>query len=843
MPIKKEDAYRALELLEDYHSRLTRPQDRQLRGAIEKVIETFKSRLFQALIDIQEYYEVTLLDDQKSLQQKTTETDQVASRWDHPSTANSVIQPPKTYSQLEEPLPPPPSESNVVNDVYAVPKKAVRQVQPPASQPPPIAAKPQTAPKPQVAAKPSKGRQAETVEAPAAAAPQAANVDDADWEYEEITLEKGSTGLGFSIAGGTDSPHVGDDPSLYVTKIIDGGTAAVDGRMRANDIIVSVNGVSTVNVIHEASVDALKKAGKVVTLVLKRPRENVEQVMEIVLVKGNKGLGFSIAGGVGNEHVAGDTGIFITKVITGGAAEQDGRLQCGDRLIMVNDVNLENIDHDFAVGTLKATKQQVRLLIGRQSVSAVGGPQTTGASPTQVTREPAHDVRPAEAAAPPPTKPKGSKKRAKASAAATPSSPASDVRRVILKKGPSGLGFNIVGGEEEEGIFVSYILPGGPADVSGDLHKGDQLLSVKGIDLRAATHEQAAAALKGAGDTVEIMAQYKPNEFSQFEAKIQDLREQMMNTGGSGSLKVNQKRSIYVRALFDYDPAKDSGLPSRGIAFRYGDILHVTNAGDEEWWQAQRIMPPDDNVGIIPSKQRVEKKERARLKSIKFQAKPEKKKKKKGRPDEENERVLTYEVVEEKRLDYTRPVIILGPLKDRFNDDLMTETPEKFGSCIPHTTRPRRENEEDGRDYHFVPTREQMEQDIENHLFVEAGQFNNNLYGTSIQSVKEVAQQGRHCILDVSGNAIKRLHAAGIYPISVFIKAQSPEGLLDWDENLTEDQARKSYDKMLRIEEDFGDLFTAVVSGESGDDIYEQVKVVIEEQTGPSVWVPTNQPL
>jgi len=58
------------------------------------------------------------------------------------------------------------------------------------------------------------------------------------------------------------------------------------------------------------------------------------------------------------------------------------------------------------------------------------------------------------------------------------------------------------------------------------------------------------------------------------------------------------------RALFDYDPAKDSGLPGRGIAFRYGDVLHVTNAGDEEWWQAQRIMPPDDSVGIIPSKQR-----------------------------------------------------------------------------------------------------------------------------------------------------------------------------------------------------------------------------------------------
>jgi len=57
----------------------------------------------------------------------------------------------------------------------------------------------------------------------------------------------------------------------------------------------------------------------------------------------------------------------------------------------------------------------------------------------------------------------------------------SDVRRVVLKKGPSGLGFNIVGGEEDEGIFVSYILPGGPADVSGAIHIGDQLLSVSTI--------------------------------------------------------------------------------------------------------------------------------------------------------------------------------------------------------------------------------------------------------------------------------------------------------------------------------------------------------------------------
>jgi len=66
----------------------------------------------------------------------------------------------------------------------------------------------------------------------------------------------------------------------------------------------------------------------------------------------------------------------------------------------------------------------------------------------------------------------------------------------VLNKGSSGLGFNIVGGEDGEGIFISFILAGGPADLSGELRRGDQILSVNGINLRTATHEEAAAALK-----------------------------------------------------------------------------------------------------------------------------------------------------------------------------------------------------------------------------------------------------------------------------------------------------------------------------------------------------------
>lgn len=69
-------------------------------------------------------------------------------------------------------------------------------------------------------------------------------------------------------------------------------------------------------------------------------------------------------------------------------------------------------------------------------------------------------------------------------------------RSITIKKGANGLGFNIVGGEDGQGIFVSFILAGGPADVGNELKRGDQLLSVNGNDLKSATHEEAAQALK-----------------------------------------------------------------------------------------------------------------------------------------------------------------------------------------------------------------------------------------------------------------------------------------------------------------------------------------------------------
>lgn len=334
----------------------------------------------------------------------------------------------------------------------------------------------------------------------------------------------------------------------------------------------------------------------------------------------------------------------------------------------------------------------------------------------------------------------------------------------------------------------------------------------------------------------------------------------MMNhsmSSGSGSLRTSQKRSLYVRAMFDYDRSKDSGLPSQGLSFRFGDILHVINASDDEWWQAKRVMQDGDSeeMGVIPSKRRVERRERARLKTVKFNAKPgviDSKGDIPGLGDDgygtktlrgQEDCILSYEPVTRQEINYTRPVIILGPMKDRINDDLISEFPDKFGSCVPHTTRPKRDYEVDGRDYHFVISREQMEKDIQEHKFIEAGQYNDNLYGTSVQSVKFVAERGKHCILDVSGNAIKRLQVAQLYPIAIFIKPKSVESLMEISKRLTEEQARKTYDRALKLEQEFGEFFTAIVQGDTLDDIYNSCKLVIEEQSGPYIWIPSKEKL
>ncbi|XP_052850647.1 disks large 1 tumor suppressor protein isoform X19 [Drosophila gunungcola] len=979
MPVKKQEAHRALELLEDYHARLSEPQDRALRIAIERVIRIFKSRLFQALLDIQEFYELTLLDDSKSIQQKTAETLQIATKWEKDGQAVKIADFIKTSnlnrncayefnndassnqtnqsalnqnqiannvsaqaqaealsrtfkSELEEIL---NQRMRIESDTENAKEPSIEQQQ----QQQRSSRSPQ-----QLQQNPQQPQQQQQQQlqqgSKSRSGSQTVNGDDS-WLYEDIQLERGNSGLGFSIAGGTDNPHIGTDTSIYITKLISGGAAAADGRLSINDIIVSVNEVSVVDVPHASAVDALKKAGNVVKLHVKRKRGTATtpaagsaagdardaaggpKVIEIDLVKGGKGLGFSIAGGIGNQHIPGDNGIYVTKLMDGGAAQVDGRLSIGDKLIAVrtngSEKNLENVTHELAVATLKSITDKVTLIIGKTqhlTTSASGGGGGGGGGLTSgqqlsqsqsqlATSQSQSQVHQQQHQTPmvnsQSTEPGSRYASTNVLAAVPPGTPRAvsteditrEPRTITIQKGPQGLGFNIVGGEDGQGIYVSFILAGGPADLGSELKRGDQLLSVNNVNLTHATHEEAAQALKTSGGVVTLLAQYRPEEYNRFEARIQELKQQAaLGAGGSGTLlRTTQKRSLYVRALFDYDPNRDDGLPSRGLPFKHGDILHVTNASDDEWWQARRVLGDneDEQIGIVPSKRRWERKMRARDRSVKFQGHAaannnldkqstlDRKKKNftfsrkfpfmKSR-DEKNEdgsdqepfmlcytqddanaegaseeNVLSYEAVQRLSINYTRPVIILGPLKDRINDDLISEYPDKFGSCVPHTTRPKREYEVDGRDYHFVSSREQMERDIQNHLFIEAGQYNDNLYGTSVASVREVAEKGKHCILDVSGNAIKRLQVAQLYPVAVFIKPKSVDSVMEMNRRMTEEQAKKTYERAIKMEQEFGEYFTGVVQGDTIEEIYSKVKSMIWSQSGPTIWVPSKESL
>uniref|UniRef100_A0A8C1WBI3 Disks large homolog 1 n=1 Tax=Cyprinus carpio TaxID=7962 RepID=A0A8C1WBI3_CYPCA len=866
------DAQRALQLLEEYRTKLSQTGDPHLRHSIERVINIFQSTLFQALIDIQEFYEVSLQDnDNKPIEPSSLQTREPfppVNEWNLtglPSTIGPTETVPSSNAQSEEKYkyqdedttsPPEQSSPHLPGDVrppelVQVSEKNISQIEnvhgyvshshisPMKASPAPV-----------------------VVNTESLDTSPYVNGTEADYEYEEITLERGNSGLGFSIAGGTDNPHIGEDPSIFITKIIPGGAAAQDGRLRVNDCILRVNDVDVRDVTHSNAVEALKEAGCIVRLYVRRRKAVTEKIMDVKLVKGPKGLGFSIAGGVENQHIPGDNSIYITKIIEGGAAHKDGRLQIGDKLLAVNAVCLEEVTHEDAVTALKNTPDVVYLKVAKPTSVFMNDSYVPPDVTSSYSQHMENHISTQSYLSQPLTP-------------ATPSrySPISkgmlgdeeitrEPRKIVLHRGTTGLGFNIVGGEDGEGIFISFILAGGPADLCGELRKGDRIISVNGVDLRSATHEQAAAALKNAGQTVTIVAQYRPEEYSRFEAKIHDLREQMMNSSissGSGSLRTSQKRTLYVRALFDYDITKDSGLPSQGLNFRFGDILHVLNASDEEWWQARHVTPDGEmeETGVIPSKKRVERKERARLKTVKFNSKTRDKgdlSDDKGlkhvtsnASDSESsyrgqeEYVLSYETVMQQEVSYARPVIVLGPMKDRINDDLISEFPDKFGSCVPHTTRPKRDYEVDGRDYHFVNSREQMEKDIQDHKFIEAGQYNNHLYGTSVQSVREVAEKGKHCILDVSGNAIKRLQLAQLYTIAVFVKPKSVENILEMNKRLTEEQGRKTYDRAMKLEQEFLEHFTAIVEGDTLEEIYNQVKQIIEEQSGPFIWVPVKE--
>ncbi|XP_055655274.1 protein scribble homolog isoform X1 [Falco peregrinus] len=359
-------------------------------------------------------------------------------------------------------------------------------------------------------------------------------IEPARIEEEELTLTivRQTGGLGISIAGGKGStPYKGDDEGIFISRVSEEGPAARAG-VRVGDKLLEVNGVSLHSAEHHVAVEALRGSGSSVSMTVLRERmvepENAITVTPLrpeddysprerrgglrfperpegappterystCLMRNEKGLGFSIAGGKGSTpYRAGDTGIFISRIAEGGAAHRDGILHVGDRVISINGVDMTEARHDQAVALLTASSPTIVLLVEREGVEQLSEGDSPGVPRVRMHSPPPP---PSHGESPPEETP--SLQRNHLSKGLEDQYP---IEEIHLVKAGGPLGLSIVGGSDhsshpfgihEPGVFISKVIPRGLASRSG-LRVGDRILEVNSIDLRHATHQEAVNAL------------------------------------------------------------------------------------------------------------------------------------------------------------------------------------------------------------------------------------------------------------------------------------------------------------------------------------------------------------
>ncbi|KAK7176220.1 hypothetical protein R3I93_000474 [Phoxinus phoxinus] len=376
-------------------------------------------------------------------------------------------------------------------------------------------------------------------------------IEPARIEEEELNLSilRQTGGLGISIAGGKGStPYKGDDEGIFISRVSEEGPAARAG-VKVGDKLLEVNGVDLHGAEHHTAVEALRNSGAAVVMTVLRermvepenaitttplrpeddyfPRERRSSGLPFLLdpaspavstgpserlatclIRNDKGLGFSIAGGKGSTpYRVGDTGIFISRIAEGGAAHRDTVLHVGDRVISINGVDMTEARHDQAVALLTGTSPTITLLVDRDQASAGGAsPRTRPHSP-------------------PPPEPSDSPEQEEGgdehlgNHLNCPMEDEYPIEEVMLIKAGGPLGLSIVGGSDhashpfginEPGVFISKVISNGLASQSG-LRVGDRILEVNAIDLRHATHQEAVRALLSNKQEIRMLVRRDPS--------------------------------------------------------------------------------------------------------------------------------------------------------------------------------------------------------------------------------------------------------------------------------------------------------------------------------------------
>ncbi|XP_078137276.1 protein scribble homolog isoform X9 [Sander vitreus] len=227
------------------------------------------------------------------------------------------------------------------------------------------------------------------------------------------------------------------------------------------------------------------------------PARIEEEEHTLTIMRQTGGLGISIAGGKGSTPYKGDDeGIFISRVSEEGPAARAG-VKVGDKLLVVNGVDLNEAEHHTAVEALRSSGATVSMSVLRERMVEPENAITT--TPLR----PEDDYFPRE-------------RRSSGIAfnmETTASGPQERLSTCLIRN-DKGLGFSIAGGKgstpyrtADTAIYISRIAEGGAAHRDNTLHVGDRVISINGVDMTEARHDQAVALLTGTSPTISLLVE------------------------------------------------------------------------------------------------------------------------------------------------------------------------------------------------------------------------------------------------------------------------------------------------------------------------------------------------
>ncbi|XP_022068878.1 peripheral plasma membrane protein CASK-like isoform X1 [Acanthochromis polyacanthus] len=427
--------------------------------------------------------------------------------------------------------------------------------------------------------------------------------------------------------------------------------------------------------------------------------------------------------------------------------------------------------------------------------------------------------------------------------------------------------------------IVARIMHGGMIHRQGTLHVGDEIREINGISVANQTVEQLQKMLREmrGSITFKIVPSYRSQSMS-CEKESPDLSRQSPANGHASvtssildlpstiqpkgrqisrpAVKDKLSIKIYVRAQFEYDPAKDDLIPCKeaGIRFRVGDIIQIISKDDHNWWQGKLENTKNGTAGLIPSPElqewrvaciAMEKTKQEQQASCTWFGKKKKQYKDKYLAKHnavfDQLDLVTYEEVV-KLPSFKRKTLVLlgahGVGRRHIKNTLITKHPDRFAYPIPHTTRPPKKDEENGKNYYFV-SHDQMMQDISNNDYLEYGSHEDAMYGTRLETIRQIHAQGMISILDVepqvTDKALKILRTAEFAPYVVFIAAPTITPGMTEDDSLQ--RLQKESEMLQRT---YAHYFDQTIINNEIDDTIRLLEEAVDLVSTTAQWVPVS---